>query len=113
MAESASRTQTISSASANTPDTQVFSRIFLLIEKQILKVVVFLPRCGVSHVAQLVLLRPVSESSSGQQVNNSVPVDLQICIMLWITIKSFNPFLSAEKSGMIGGGGGGGGGGFQ
>ncbi len=41
MAESASRTQTISSASANTPDIQVFSRIFLLIEKPILKVVVF------------------------------------------------------------------------
>jgi hypothetical protein len=40
MAESASRTQTISSASASTPDIQVFSRIFFsLIEKQIMKVV--------------------------------------------------------------------------
>jgi hypothetical protein len=66
MAESASRTQTISSASANTPDIQVpvFSRIFFFKREADFESRRFLPRCGVSHVAQLVLLRPVSESSS-------------------------------------------------
>ncbi len=99
MAEFANRTQTISSASASTPDIQVFSRIFLIIEKQILKVVVF---ClgAVCHTS-LNWFSCVQFQNRHPDSRWKVPVDLQICFLLQNVI---NPLLKIQ---VIAGGGGG------